>query len=262
MSLVYVYAVARAGCAIPPGTPRGIADAAVRVASEGALEAFVSAVPEAEFDEQPLNEHLRDLAWLTPHAVRHQEVNAALAGGCDPLAPLSFGTVFRDDRRVLDMLRERRSELELRLDAIRGKAEWIAVIRRDEAAAASALETESETLRALQAEVSGASPGHAYLLTRRLDEARRQELRSRDGSAIQDAAAALEDSGARLFREPLVEDTAAGMLARFSVLADRGGTSALDTAIASFTTRWGDRAYRLELNGPWPAYRFASVDPE
>ena len=78
MSLVYVYAIARAG-STPPAGLRGLDDAAVRTVGDGDLAAFVSDVSTRDYAEEPLNAHLADMEWLTPRAVRHQEVNAALA---------------------------------------------------------------------------------------------------------------------------------------------------------------------------------------
>jgi hypothetical protein len=260
VSLVYVYAIARQGETVPAGL-RGLEGGAVRGLDAAGLVAFVSDVPEDQFGEAPLNAHLSDMEWLTPRAVRHQEVNAALALGSDPLVPLSFGTVFRDEARVARMLSERAAELGPRFAFLRGKAEWIAVVRRDAATATAAVGTGSETLRALRAEREAAPPGRAYLLARQLDEAERQELRVTDAGAIGAAVEALEGAGARLFREPLVEDAGGGMLARFSALAPRDARGTLDAAGAAFGATWAARGYTLELYGPWPAYRFSTVDP-
>ncbi|HEV2250824.1 MAG TPA: GvpL/GvpF family gas vesicle protein [Candidatus Limnocylindria bacterium] len=261
MSLVYVYAIAR-GDRVPPPGLRGLDGGPVFAVREGDLVAFASAVTEGEFAEAPLNAHLADLEWLAPRAVRHQEVNAALAGACDPLVPLSFGTVFRDAAGVARMLGERRAEIGPRFDALRGKAEWIAVVRRDPAAAKGAVERDSEVLRGLRAEIASAPPGRAYLVTRRLDEAARQELRASDAGAIGAAVEAFERAGMRLFREPLVEDAGGGMLARFSVLASRDATGMLEGITATYAKSWAPRGYALELSGPWPAYRFSTVDLE
>ena len=259
MSLVYVYAIARAGSAAPPGL-RGLDDGAVRAVGDGDLEAFVSDVPEREYAEAPLNAHLADMEWLTPRAIRHQEVNAALAGVCDPLVPLSFGAVFRDIEGVARMLRERAAEIGPRFAALRGRAEWIAVVRRDNERALAALESGSEPLRSLRAEIAAAPPGRGYLLARQLDETKRAELRAADAAAVGDASDAFEHAEMRLFREPLVEDAGAGMLARFSVLAARDAADSLDGIRAAFDRLWAERGYALELSGPWPAYRFSTVD--
>ena len=255
MSLVYVYAIAHADSAAPAGL-RGMDDGVVRAERTGDLAAFVSDVAEEEFAEVPLNANLSNMEWLAPRAVRHQEVNAALAAAIDPLVPLSFGTVFRDRAGVERMLRERAAEVRPRLEALRGKAEWIAVVRRDEERAVAALESASEPLRALRAQIDAAAPGRGYLVRRRLDETKRQELRASDAGALGAATAALEQAGGRLFREPLVEDAGGGVIARFSVLAGREAGPALAGAGIG---EWQDRGYALELTGPWPAYRFATV---
>jgi hypothetical protein len=260
VSLVYVYAIAPGGSTAPAGL-RGLDDGAVRALGESDLEAFVSDVPESDFSEAPLNAHLADMEWLAPRAMRHQEVNAALAGTCDPLVPLSFGTVFRDQAGATRMLRERAAEMGPRFDALRGKAEWIAVIRRDKKRALAALESGSEALGALRAAIDAAPPGRAYLASRRLDETKRQELRAVDAAAAGAATEAFERAGMRLFREPLVEDAEGGMLARFSVLAPRASGPDLDAIRRDFGTAWADRGYAVELSGPWPAYRFSTVDP-
>jgi len=260
VSLVYVYAIARGGSAEPKGL-RGLDDGAVRAVRGDDLAAFVSDVPESDFAEVPLNAHLADMEWLTPRAVRHQEVNAALSEANDPLVPLSFGTVFRDELGVARMLRERASEIGPRFEALRGKAEWIAVVRRDKEKALAALESASEALRALRSAISTAPPGRAYLAGRRLEETKRQELRGVDAAAIGAAMDAFERAGMRLFREPLVEDAGGNMLARFSVLAERDAGRGLASIGAAFGAAWDDRGYALELSGPWPAYRFSTVDP-
>lgn len=259
MGLVYVYAIGRGG-AVPEGA-RGLDDAPVRAERSGDLVAFVSEVPEIDFAEGPLNAHLSDLDWLTPRAVRHQEVNALLASAVDPLAPLSFGTVFRDPARVRAMLDERTAELAPRLEALRGKAEWVAALRRDDAVARAAVDRESERLRDLRREIAAAPPGRAYLVGRRRDDLARQELRAWDAAAAGAAAAALAAAGARLYRELLVDDAGGGMVARWSALAGRDRGSDLAAAADAVGRTWQARGYRLELSGPWPAYRFAAVAP-
>lgn len=258
MSLVYVYAIGRSRT-VPAGL-RGMDGGAVRAEAEGELVAYASDVPENEFGEVPLNKNLSDMQWLTPRAVRHQEVNAALASAIDPLAPLSFGTVFRDRAGVQRMLRERAAEVEPRLEALRGKAEWIAAVRRDKARALGSLESESSALRALRDEAAAAPAGRAYLMTRRLDETKRQELRAADARAVEAAVAALEGTGAALFREALVED-AGGLIARYSVLLGRDDGGKLERARSELARVWAARGYSIDLTGPWPAYRFANVTP-
>ena len=176
--------------------------------------------------------------------------------------PLAFGAVFRDTAGVTRMLRERAADIGPRFDLLRGKAEWIAVVRRDMVKAIAAVGSGSEALRALKAEIAAAPPGRGYLIAKQLDETQRQELRATDANAVAAAVESLEGAGTRLFREPLVEDAGGGMLARFSVLAGRDGGPALDAIGGAFGKSWGPRGYTLDLSGPWPPYRFSTVDPQ
>ncbi len=59
-----------------------------------------------------------------------------------------------------------------------------------------------------------------------------------------------------------MEDAGGGMLARFSVLAGRDGGPALEAIAGTFGKTWKPRGYTMELSGPWPAYRFSTVDPQ
>lgn len=263
MTLVYAYGIVRAADARPGTIGRleveGIAGAPLRLVVEGPCAAVVTDVPAADFDEGPLNAHLRDLDWVGPRAVLHQEANAALRGQVTSLVPLSFGTIFRDDAGVGRMLVADGATLTGRLDALAGREEWIAMVRRDDTVAEAALERESAPLRALREEIAAAPPGRGYLLTRRLGETIRVELRRWDGAADARAGALLAAAGARLYREPLIENAGAGAVGRFSALVAAPGGDRLPAATAELTAEWGLRGYALELSGPWPAYRFATI---
>jgi len=264
MSLVYVYGIVRAADARPEtlaqlDTIAGIAGAPLRLVAEGPCAAVVTDVPQGDFDEAALNAHLGDLGWLGPRAVRHQEANAAVAGRVSSLVPLSFGTIFRDDAGVARMLADERGVLVARLDALAGRDEWIAMLRRDDPVAEAAIEGDSGPLRALRAEIAAAPPGRGYLLARRLGETLRTELRRRDGEADARVGEVLAAAGARLFREPLVENAGAGAVARYSALVAATAADALVAATGDFAAEWAARGYALELSGPWPAYRFATL---
>src|SRR5204862_6385513 len=115
--------------------------------------------------------------------------NARLLEWADALLPLSFGTIYRDATGVRRMLRAEQPDLEQRLAAVRGRAEWIATLQRDREAALTALEELSPAVRALAADVAARAPGRAYLLRRRLVELRRAGLRQLDARVADDARA-------------------------------------------------------------------------
>lgn len=267
MTLVYAYGILRAADARPDvqaavAAIAGIAGAPLRLVVAGPCAAAVSDVPQGDFAEEPLNEHLKDLDWLGPRAVLHQEANAGLGRLVSSLVPLSFGTVFLDDAGVARLLAADRDTFVARLDMLAGREEWIAMLRRDDVVATAGLETGSAALGALRAEIASAPPGRAYLLGRRLGETVAGELRRQDAEADARVTEILTASGARLFREPLATNAGTGpgsAVGRYSALVTSAEAGSLASAAAGFAAEWEARGYVLELSGPWPAYRFATL---
>src|SRR5688572_30147155 len=128
-TLTYVYAVLAEGERRAELT--GIDRAPVRLLSEGALAAAASDVPAEDFEEEPLNENIRDMEWLGERAAQHQAVNARLFRSASALLPLSFGTVFRSDDNVRSFLRENAALVGERLERVQDRSEWVITVERD-----------------------------------------------------------------------------------------------------------------------------------
>jgi hypothetical protein len=257
-SFVYVYAVL--------GQPldvkfKGIDARPVRFLTQGTLAAAVSDVPADEFDQEPLNERVRDMGWLGPRAIAHQDVNARLHESAEAMIPLAFGTVFRDDDRVRHLLQDQAPALTERLEAVRGCTEWVVALHllkepdvADVAAASSAIQDVQREI-----EASSKKPGRAHLLRRRLAELERDEARRLQGEAADEVLAGLQDIAADVFSEPLPSDTVERPLLRASVLVARQDEAQFLGAIEQLRARWPEPTYRLLLTGPWPAYRFGGI---
>ena len=240
---------------------RGIEDRPVRWLVEGDLVAAVGNVPAADFDEGPLNERIQDLRWLEPRAVAHQAVNARLHELSPALLPLAFGTVFRNDERVRTLLRQEGPHLRERLARVAGRSEWVLALHRNQDAALASLDA-SPALRELEAEVRAASPGRAYLLKRRLAEARQAELRRVDAEVEARLSAAVGEITDAVFAEPLPVEAAEGPTWRGSLLVDRTREADLVESLDNVRTHLEQRGYTLLLTGPWPAYRFGGLEAQ
>jgi len=245
--LVYVYAILASA---PMIDVAGIDGRAVRTVAAEQLVAAVSDVPEAEFAEEPLNAGMSDMHWLGPRAVAHQEVNQALHDACDVLIPFAFGTVFRTDARVQQMLTDEAAELRARLERVRGKAEWVLGVHRTGAPGAT------ETLEQLQSEIEASTPGRAHLLKRRYAELERDETRRQESDAVDHILASLRQVADGVFVEPLPTDAVERPLVRASVLVPKSGGARFVNTVEGLQTAW----YEVRLTGPWPPYRFAGLE--
>jgi hypothetical protein len=255
-SLVYVYAVLPEPVA---GDLEGIDARPVRWIAEGGLAAAVSDVPSEDFDEEPLNERVRDMGWLGPRAVAHQEVNDRLHAAGLASVPLTFGTVFLDDDRVRQLLREQASVLTERLGAVRGCAEWVVALHLMREPDADYLARSSAAIQTLHGEIATSTPGRAHLLRRRLAQLQRDEARRLQSDAATDVLSGLRQVGVAVYSEPLPPDSVERPLLRASVLVRREVEARFLDEVERLRAHWPEPVYRLLLTGPWPAYRFGGL---
>lgn len=255
-ALVYVYAILPRALEV---SIEGIDAAPVRWVQADGLSAAVSEVPQDEFDEEPLNEHVRDMAWLGPRAIAHQAVNARLFEEAEAIVPLAFGTVFRNEDRVREFLHAEVSGLQERLEHVRGCAEWVVALHLLRQPKAEDIVAASPKLRALREQIAASSPGRAHLLQRRLATLQRDEERRLQADAASQLLGRLRAVAVNVFQEALPADAVERPLLRASVLVRRQAEAELLDAVDRLRRTWPEPTYRLLLTGPWPPYRFAGL---
>ncbi len=233
----------------------GIGGQPVRWVSHDNLAAAVSDVPAEEFGEEPLNARIGDMSWLGPRAVAHQEVNSELHERAEAILPLAFGTVFRDDDRVRQLLRDQAHALSTRLDAIRGCAEWVVALHLLKS---PDVDNEPSVVAARKA-IESTTPGRAHLLRQRMAGLERDAARRLQADAGEAVLASLRQTAVDVYAEPLPTDTVERPLLRASVLVRREAESHFLDNIDQLRTRWPEPTYRLLLTGPWPPYRFGGL---
>jgi len=254
--VIYVYAILAGPL---EADLRGINGARVRWVTDEPLAAAVSDVPADEFDEEPLNVNVRNMAWLGPRAIAHQDVNARLFELSDALVPLAFGTVFRDENGVRQLLSNQSSGLLSRLEEVRGCSEWVVTLHLlrelnpDDLAAASPL------VRNLRSEIAASAPGRAHLMRQRLHTLEREEAKRLQSDAASSVVDALRRVAVDVYREPLPSDMADKPLARASVLVRRDAEPEFTSEVERLQRRWPEPTYRVLLTGPWPPYRFGGL---
>lgn len=252
---VWLYAVVEAERP-PPSGLRGVAGEAVQLISGPEVAAVAGLVPRADFDREPLEDHLDDTAWLARTARAHHQVIEALAQH-GPCLPMRLATLYRDERRAAEMLQARGEELLKALGDIAGRSEWGVKVYAARPAATTSAAGE-------QTAVDETSPGTAYLLRRKAQNAQREDaLRQAMDEAQQihasladvvDAAAQHAPQGAE------ISGRAEPMVLNGSYLVDDSQTAAFDEAVTALAA--GHPELRVEVTGPWPAYSFSGVGTE
>ncbi|MEU6091597.1 GvpL/GvpF family gas vesicle protein [Streptomyces sp. NPDC047085] len=148
---------------------RGVAQAPVTLVRSGPVAAGVSAVPRDEFSEAALKVNLEDLRWLEATARAHHLVIEVLTEHTTVL-PLRLATVYVDEHRVREMLREHESDFTVLLDRLTDHVEWGVKVYAEAppqppSAPSAAGDPADET-----------NPGRAYLRSRRHQRQAREDV--------------------------------------------------------------------------------------
>ncbi|NYI05067.1 GvpL/GvpF family gas vesicle protein [Allostreptomyces psammosilenae] len=264
--LSYAYAVTRPADGLQEAlrAQRGVADAPVHLVEEAGMVAAVSHVPAEDFDERPLRRRLEDLAWLEAVARAHNRVVAALAGVATVL-PLRLATVYRDDARVREMLRERGRGFGALLDRLADHEEWgvklyVAPRTGPEPAGEAGAGGAAGAGASAGAGAAADSPGRAYLRSRR----RQQHSREDAWRAAEEAARRVDAEARTLAVDRARHRPQQGELARGpgqnvandAYLVPRGRAEEFRARVERAVA--GLDGVRVEITGPWAPYSFAT----
>jgi len=263
--LVWIYAVTRVATPLETEGLTGVAGEPVRLVEGAPLAAVVGTVPEADFAEEPLKDHLEDLRWLEAAARAHHRVIDAAFGHGDTV-PLQFATVYRDDDSVRSVLRERSADFDEALARVHGQAEWGVKAYMDSGDAAEsegAQDTNAHDRpdgRGTDGAGGGSRPGTAYLLRRKARQGDRERAYRRAQDRTEDVRGALEGHATRVVAHPPQDPRLAGyqgwMILNDSFLVDRDRAEEFAAAVTTCAERFPE--VDLELSGPWPPYSFVA----
>jgi hypothetical protein len=208
-----------------------------------------------------------DVAWLAPRATAHDGV-LTWASDAGPVVPLPLLSLFRSEDAVRAMLRARSAALvSLLADVARGREYGVRLFRVDDELSGTLAEF-SPSVAALERDAAAATaPGQGYLLARKLEAARKEELRR---VAADVAAAALERLSARALaaaHDPLpppTGDQAGVAVLNASFLVAHQRIDDFRAEVTALVREYEGRGFRIQFTGPWPPYHFtrgANADP-
>ncbi|MBI3959455.1 MAG: GvpL/GvpF family gas vesicle protein [Chloroflexi bacterium] len=241
-----------------------------------AVQAVVSRVRADQFNQSALEAGLQDPAWIDVHVRAHQQVLDTLVATRQPVIPLRFCTIYRDEAAVRAVLTAHEPALVAELDRLRGRQEWgIKLFVAQEALQAAILTQHTEpgdltfallsvegddaALRALQTRIAGMSAGRAFLLQKKLDALVVQK-------ADEITAGVVEESHAHLSGHAVAATSLAlhpnppGMELNAAYLVAERELDGFRAELARLGEEYGGAGVRYELSGPWPAYNFIELD--
>ncbi len=253
---LYVFCFSRAeACAAAAAGP-GLAEGGpLRTFAYGAVAALCCEVPLADWVGSSGETNLRNLAWLGPRALRHEEV-IERAMAASPVLPVRFGCLFSSAERLQELLARAEGRIASFLEDATEWEEWSLKGTVDMAACLEVARAEERCLATLPE-----SPGARYLVEKKLEQRASGRARAWMKEAL--AEIAREIDGVALERRP-AGSIAPGagtegreVLLHWALRLPRGAEPELGERLRALEARLSARGLVLEARGPWPPYAFA-----
>lgn len=248
----YLYAISRGVTAAELADTPGLGGAVLRVVEHRGLSAVVSVVDLDDFGEVGLRRNLEDLGWLEVVARTHDAVvHSAAARG--PTAPLRLATICLDDAGVRARLDEWYDALQRTLDRVEGRMEWS--VKAYSSAGSPSSQPQAPS-------TSGGGSGAAYLQRKRSETLDRQNTAEAAQALAEDLHAALSQRSVASRRlqaqDPRLTGHRGTMTLNGAYLVEATEAAEFEAAAKGLADAHPDS--RLEVQGPWPPYSFATLE--
>jgi len=250
----YVYCVVPATLGLEP-FPKGIDDAAVRAVSSGTVAALTCSLAAPSYESDLIAQKVGDPEWLAPRAIAHDAL-VTWAADRGPVVPLPMWVMFADDTGVSRMLVQRETEFLDALARVKDAREFCVRIAADRTALAAAAEKMDTDIGILEQQASVAAPGEAYLLGRKLAEARKHAIRNTAARIAEESHHALSrESRSNVARAtPAAGDR--GVILDGAYLVANEHYDGFRTVLTDLMGKFEPTGVHFDFTGPWPPYHF------
>lgn len=239
----YVYCIVQTGERLQLG-PLGIGGGENEVYSvhHGDLAAIVSDTPVKLYD--PTRENL----------LAHELVNETVLRD-HTVVPVSFGTIFRTEADVVELLRSTGTAFSEVLRTIHGKVELGLKVIWDRDQVVAALESEDEGIRGLKEEIANNAKGSTYFARVQIGRLLEVALEERANEYLSQIYSTLRPFAVASQSNKLIGDS---MILNGAFLVERTRLGEFDEAVRKLSEAHRD-LLSFKYTGPWPPYNFVNV---
>jgi len=228
------------------------------IESEG-LGCVVSHVPASEYTQRRNENPSAQLEWLTPRALRHDEILRHLSS-LTTVVPFKFGTLSANIGHVQEILEKFQQPFRFLLDQFKDREEWTVKVYAEEALVRQHIECNDPELMGTDDVHSNQSEGHAYFLKKK-----REMLAANLTAEL--IAALGDDIHGRL--QPCAEQMVcstpcagtpmkAHLAFSAALLVGRDRFAIVQEMLAKIESDYSGYSLLTELSGPWPPYSFTA----
>lgn len=254
---LYVY------CIIPT-SKISLVEEGIRIISHKEIAAVVEETTIDEFQEDTFKTKVEtDPKWLEEKVLHHNNVISKYAEKTTVI-PMKFGTIFKSEKTLQDMLEEKYRDflgIILNLD---GKEEWgIKVFCQIDKLKEHLIHT-NQNMIDIDTAMKDKSEGAVYFLKRKkeslLAEASDKKINEHASSIYGELAKVADDSCLNKLQPRELTKREAEMILNGAYLIVKEKVDEFKSKVSELQKIYGDSGLELEISGPWPPYSFASLE--
>lgn len=228
--------------------------------TKAGLQAIVSRVRAERFNQAALEAGLQDPAWIETHVRAHQGVLDYLVATKQPVLPMRFCTIYRDEAAVQDILAQHAEPLVAELERLRDKQEWGIKLLVDTEGLRAAIRRapDDQAIEVLQARIAKMSAGGAFLWKKKLDTLVVQKAESMAFTIADLSLSRLSHHASETVTNALPPQRPEVQL-NAAYLVEGVKFNDFRRELERLGEKYGTMGIRYELSGPWPAYNFIKL---
>lgn len=240
-------------------------DEPLEVIAQGDVQALVRRVPLAEFAPEALRARAEEPAWIEAVARRHNSVLEAVHQK-RTILPAKFGSVYASPADLAAALQVAHDTLLAQLEQIAGCDEWGVRLYADLETIRRRAETGHAEVRRLRQDLVSATPGRAYFLQRKLEDALAAAADQGVDDLVERAYAQLIGRAVagqvsrRIDGSRVVQHEGEAEILRAAFLVPREQADGFLDDVRTLAE--SQPGLRCEYSGPWPPYSFATLPEE
>ena len=220
----------------------GEGDNPVYTVHHGDLAAVVSDTPLKLYD--PTRENV----------LAHELVNEAVMKE-HTVIPMSFGTIFRTEADVVELLRSTGTAFSEVLTTIRGKIELGLKVVWDRENVVAELEEHDEAVRGLRNEIANTTTDSTYFARVQLGRLVQAGLEARANELVSAIYGELRPLSVATRANKLIGEN---MILNAAFLVERAKELEFDAAVEDLSQRY-QHLLSFKYTGPWPPYNFVNI---
>ena len=169
--------------------------------------------------------------------------------------PMSFGTVFRSEDDVSELLRSTYQAFNDVLDKMQDKIEFGLKVLWDREKVIANIETENDEIRRLKDEITRNAASSTYFARMQLGRLVEAALEETGNRYVADIHEALKQVAVASRSNKVIGDR---MILNAAFLVERGRSEAFDEKVKEVSRSYED-LLTFKYTGPWPPYNFVNI---